>query len=200
MSDAIGQLAEHAVELTRAHHEAAPLEPGLKLQTLREQLTAMAGAQVTAKVVEVLTADGKLVLAGDVVHLPTFEGAAKGSAASKAFEQGRKLLVEAALNGISEHALKEELGDPKLVRAITAKLNRDGDAITTGGLWFDAEAIATLRTRVVSHFKSDDRLTIKQFKDMTGLGRKQTIPLLEYFDRESVTRRDGSDRLKGSKA
>jgi selenocysteine-specific elongation factor len=30
---------------------------------------------------------------------------------------------------------------------------------------------------------------------MTGLSRKYVIPLLEYLDRERVTRRSGNDRL-----
>jgi selenocysteine-specific elongation factor len=33
------------------------------------------------------------------------------------------------------------------------------------------------------------------FKELTGLSRKHAIPLLEYLDRERVTRRAGNDRL-----
>lgn len=198
---AIGELEAHAVGLVAAHHQAAPLEPGMKLQTLREQLAAIAGPQVMAKVMEVLTRNGgKLVLEDDTVRLPTFEGAAAGSAAAKAHEKARALLLEAGLLGMSEHAFKEALGDVKLVRSLTAKLARDGDAVQTGGLWFAAGAITELRNKLVAHFRQDDRLTIQQFKEMTNLGRKQTIPLLELFDREKLTKRDGSDRLKGSAA
>lgn len=201
-SEAIAELEAMAVRLTSEHHAAAPLEPGLKLQTLRERLAAIAGAKVTAKVVDRLTKEGdKLVLAGDVVRLPTFEGAIAGSAAAEALEKATAFLNEAALNGVSDNQFKEVLGgDPKLSRSISAKLGREGLAIQTGGLWFATDAIAELRSRIVAHFEGEEKLTIAQFKDMTGLGRKQAIPLLEYFDRESVTRRDGSDRFKGSKA
>ena len=199
VADVIDELAAHAVTLVDAHHKSAPLEPGMKLQTLREQITAIAGAQVTAKVIDLCTgAANKLVLADDVVHLPTFRGVDKGSAAGEALDRAQHLLRDSALNGMTEHAFKEAVGDAKLVRAITAKLTRDGDAITSGGLWFAAKAIQDLKSKVSAHFQSESRLTIQQFKTMTGLGRKQTIPLLEYFDRESVTRRDGSDRVKGS--
>ncbi len=197
-ANAIGELVAHAVKLCGDHHATAPLEPGMKLQTLREQLAALAGTQVMNKVVEVLIkSGGELVAEGDVVRLPTFEGAAAGTAAAEALGRARALLVEAALNGLSEHAFKEALGDPKLVRSITAKLTREGEAIHSGGLWFAAEAIGDLRAAIEAHFANNDRLTIQQLKDMTNLGRKQTIPLLEYFDREKVTKRDGSDRVKG---
>jgi selenocysteine-specific elongation factor len=39
------------------------------------------------------------------------------------------------------------------------------------------------------------RLTVPQFKDLAGVSRKYAIPLLEYFDRERVTHREGDGRL-----
>jgi selenocysteine-specific elongation factor len=39
------------------------------------------------------------------------------------------------------------------------------------------------------------RFTVAAFKDWTGVSRKYAIPLLEYLDRERVTRREGEERL-----
>jgi selenocysteine-specific elongation factor len=33
------------------------------------------------------------------------------------------------------------------------------------------------------------------FKELTGITRKYAIPLLEYLDREKVTRRAGDERV-----
>jgi selenocysteine-specific elongation factor len=33
------------------------------------------------------------------------------------------------------------------------------------------------------------------FKELTGLTRKYAIPLLEYLDRERITRREGDERI-----
>ncbi len=38
-------------------------------------------------------------------------------------------------------------------------------------------------------------LDVASFKQMTGLSRKYAIPLLEYLDRQRVTRKDGDLRL-----
>jgi selenocysteine-specific elongation factor len=113
--------------------------------------------------------------------------------------RARAMLHDAALSGVSENQLSEALGDLRQARAIFAALVREGVAIKAGALWFEAAAVADLTARVVDHLRRDERLTIQQFKTMTGLGRKQTIPLLELLDREGVTRRDrdGSDRLRG---
>jgi len=36
---------------------------------------------------------------------------------------------------------------------------------------------------------------VPAFKELLGLSRKHAIPLLEYLDRERVTRRAGNDRV-----
>jgi selenocysteine-specific elongation factor len=39
------------------------------------------------------------------------------------------------------------------------------------------------------------RIDVARFKDLTGVSRKYAIPLLEYLDREHVTRRMGDARI-----
>jgi selenocysteine-specific elongation factor len=36
---------------------------------------------------------------------------------------------------------------------------------------------------------------VARFKEITGVSRKYAIPLLEYLDRERVTKRVGDDRV-----
>jgi len=203
--EAVNALKERALRLVGAHHEAAPLDPGMKLQTLREQLSEAAGPEVTEYVVQQMT-KGKspeLVLDGDAVRLPSFEGAAQDAAAAKALAAVQESLVEAQLQGLSLNAVtaileQRQLGDGKVARAVLAKMIRDDQAIKTGELWFDRDAVMDLQRKVRAHLEAKDKLTIAEFKDMTGLGRKQSIPLLEHFDRNKVTKRVGSDRVKGS--
>ena len=40
-----------------------------------------------------------------------------------------------------------------------------------------------------------DKLDVARFKEMTGISRKYAIPLLEWLDREHVTRRVGDARV-----
>ena len=85
---------------------------------------------------------------------------------------------------------------PREVKAILAKLTRERLAVHTGELWFWRTSFDDLRTRVVAHLDRAPRLTIADFKEMSGMGRKQSIVLLEQLDREGVTRRDGDDRVR----
>ena len=52
------------------------------------------------------------------------------------------------------------------------------------------------RLRQYGETHEPDRLIdVGAFKDLAGVSRKYAIPLLEYFDRERVTRRAGDKRL-----
>jgi selenocysteine-specific elongation factor len=39
------------------------------------------------------------------------------------------------------------------------------------------------------------KIDVARFKDLAGVSRKYAIPLLEYLDRERVTRRVGDERV-----
>jgi selenocysteine-specific elongation factor len=60
-------------------------------------------------------------------------------------------------------------------------------------LVFHQSAIAQLRGMLAAHKAS--RFNVGTFKEWTGISRKYAIPLLEYLDRERVTRREGDERV-----
>jgi selenocysteine-specific elongation factor len=60
-------------------------------------------------------------------------------------------------------------------------------------LVFHGTAIAALRALLAPH--KGKRFNVATFKDWTGISRKYAIPLLEYLDRERITRRVGNDRM-----
>ena len=68
-------------------------------------------------------------------------------------------------------------------------LRRVGDALVLG------EALDALKAEVRRRWPSGARLDVGAFKELTGLSRKYVIPLLEYLDREKITRRSGADRV-----
>ena len=60
-------------------------------------------------------------------------------------------------------------------------------------LVFHASAVQSLRELLVQ--KKGQRFAVPEFKDWTGISRKYAIPLLEFLDRERVTRREGDSRI-----
>jgi selenocysteine-specific elongation factor len=60
-------------------------------------------------------------------------------------------------------------------------------------LIFHSEAIGALKSALAE--RKGQKFGVGEFKEWTGVSRKYAIPLLEYLDRERVTRREGDQRL-----
>jgi selenocysteine-specific elongation factor len=62
-------------------------------------------------------------------------------------------------------------------------------------LVFHRDALDALRRQMVAQKAKTPKLNVGSFKDLFGITRKYAIPLLEYLDRERVTRRVGDERM-----
>jgi selenocysteine-specific elongation factor len=196
------ELAQKARALVAEQHRRAPLDRGLALETLRQKLGAIAGpeaAEAAIRLAAEKSAELKgepLLIEGDIARIPG--GAAMDGAVAGALAAAIRVVAEAGLKGVSELVVKEATAAaPREVKAILARLVRDKIAVHSGELWFSRVAFDQLRDQVVAHLAAKPRLTIAEFKELSGLGRKQAIVLLEQLDREGVTRREGDDRLPG---
>ncbi len=84
---------------------------------------------------------------------------------------------------------------PETAKNIVMLLVNEGRLIKVkDDLFFHADAITELKTRLVDYLKSNGDISTPEFKEMTGASRKYTIPLLEYFDSANITIRVGDNR------
>jgi selenocysteine-specific elongation factor len=61
-------------------------------------------------------------------------------------------------------------------------------------LVFHRSALEALRRQVAAYKVKATKIDVAKFKELTGVTRKYAIPLLEYLDRERVTKRLGDVR------
>jgi selenocysteine-specific elongation factor len=52
-----------------------------------------------------------------------------------------------------------------------------------------------LREKIKDFINSQGKMSMQDFKELSGLSRKYTIPLMEYFDRSGFTIRVGDHRV-----
>ena len=84
--------------------------------------------------------------------------------------------------------------EPARARTLLAGLLREKRlARISDDLVFHRAAIDQLRALLAP--RKSQRFNVAAFKEWTGVSRKYAIPLLEYLDREHVTRREGDERL-----
>jgi selenocysteine-specific elongation factor len=82
----------------------------------------------------------------------------------------------------------------KRARSILQILIRDGRLVRINDdLVFHHSAIGTLKTLLAK--RRSESFGVPAFKEWTGVSRKYAIPLLEYLDRERITRRQGDERI-----
>jgi selenocysteine-specific elongation factor len=82
---------------------------------------------------------------------------------------------------------------PKVIEGIIGFLVKQGTLVRMGeGIYLHRGALETAREKIAA--RRGDTLDVAQFKDFFGLSRKVAIPLLEWFDREGITKRIGDSR------
>jgi selenocysteine-specific elongation factor len=174
-------------------HEQNPLAPGVGREELREK-TALSSIAFEL-VLQLLIASSKVELHGDLVRL------AGRSVQMKDEEAEAKQVIESAFSaaGLKVPALKEVMLGLKIDRnraqKIVTLLLRDRLLVKlSDDLVFHRDALEQLKQQVRSMKTQSPQIDVARFKDVTGVSRKYAIPLLEYLDRERVTRRVGDAR------
>ena len=189
--------AEAKADVLRAlkkFHDANPLVAGMSKEELRDRINL--GPEVFYSVLGNLAEEEKLEVAGELVHLP-----GRGVVMKDEEAASKKIIEQAfASAGLKVPSLKEVLAGLKVdkIRAqkIVTLLLRDKVLIKISEeLVFHQSALMDLRHKIAALKNSTPKIDVARFKDMTGVSRKYAIPLLEYLDRERITRRVGDERL-----
>ncbi len=195
-ADALQSLSERALSAVRGFHAVQPLREAMPREELRTQVFLRAAPQALDRVLSDLVAKGELralaegvALARHAVRLEPAEQAAR--------EALRDAAARAGLEGVvAAEAARADGRDAKLYERVSRVLLASDELRRVGeGRLVDAARLAALAREVRARWPPGSRLDVAAFKELTGLTRKFVIPLLEYLDRERVTRRAGADRL-----
>lgn len=183
------------VSALEAFHKRNPLVAGMSKEELRGQFSECAPEVFEAVFNEALQAK-KIELAGELVRL-----AGRGVVMKDEEAESKKIIESAFANaGLKVPALKDVLAGLKVDKAraqkIVTLLLRDKVLVKiSDDLVFHRDALMDLRKRMAVEKAKSLKLDVARFKDLTGVTRKYAIPLLEYLDREHVTRRVGDERV-----
>ena len=199
--DVCARLMRAAVAEVAAHHEREPLQRGLARETLRERVFAHAPPEVFRAVLAEAEAAGTLVAERDVVRAAAHSLAL--SPADAALSARLEAIYAAArLEAPTFDEALAQAGDAQTARAHGRKLLQlllDAGALVrvTNELCCHRAAldqlVADLRAFAARH-EPDRLIDVAAFKELAGVSRKYAIPLLEYLDRERITRRAGDRR------
>lgn len=180
-------IAEAALD----YHRQQPLAPGISREELRRRLLPDAPAALFDFLVRGhpdLAADGELIRHRSHIRTLTRGQSQAERAIEAAFEQAG-LAAPSTADVIAKSGV-----EPRQAQSLLQNLIRNGRLVRiSSDLVVHASAWSSLRELLAQH--KGTLFGVSEFKTWTGVSRKFAIPLLEYCDRQRVTRREGGQRL-----
>jgi selenocysteine-specific elongation factor len=186
-------LQQFIVSTVAAFHKKNSLVGGIAREALREQVKA--SPEVFTAALDQLVRENNIEVAGDLVRLPGQGVVMKDEEA----ESKKKIEDAFATAGLKVPALHGVIAGLRVdkIRAqkIVTLLLRDKMLVKISDeLVFHRSALEQLRRLIAGQKTKSPKMDVARFKELTGVSRKYAIPLLEYLDREHVTKRVGDAR------
>lgn len=194
----LARAADAVVTQVTAFHKADPASEGLPREEAREKMFRRVDHAIFNRVLEDLKVR-KAIVGSDRLALPTHRVTVAG-----ADDRVRGAIIEAyragGLTPPDAASVEALAGAPKpVVDKMTMVLLREKVLVKLDTVIFHADALQQLKADVagLKAAAPGGRATVDvaAFKDRYGVTRKFAIPLLEFLDRERVTRRTGDVRL-----
>jgi selenocysteine-specific elongation factor len=183
-------LSGRAIATLAQYHERSPDELGPDVSRLRRIAAPLADDALWRALIDDAAARGELVKRGPWLHLP-------GHAVT--LDAADQTLAAALLSGVkagrfdppwvrdlaSEHGVSEDR-----MRQLMRKLARQGELFqVVHDLFYHQDVVRELALIAAAEAeKNAGTVAAAPFRDVTGLGRKRAIQLLEFFDRVGYTR------------
>ncbi len=183
-------------------HRREPLAKGMPRETLREKIFAHLPPETFRTVAAILEQEKRVFGEKDTIRAASHN--LELSADEKNLREKLERIYRTAKLEVPklEAALLEAAGNTKLTRDHARKvfqlLLNSGELVKVSDeFYFSRQEIDDLigKLKAFADKSSDKLIDVPAFKTEAGISRKYAIPLLEYFDRERITRRAGDKRL-----
>ncbi len=182
------------LDTVEKYHQAFPLKNGLPKEELRSRTTGARNPKLFNYLVIELAREGLISQEKEMIrardHRVTL---------AQDQEETRSKLEEIYLQGGLQPPYFKEIKDRfpgKTGSELLEVLVKEGVLIKVkNDLYFHRDAIENLKKSLVDFLNEHGEIMTPEFKDLTGVSRKYTIPLIEYFDQTQVTVRVGDSRV-----
>ena len=184
------------------YHRREPLSKGILRETLREKIFADLSPEIFKTTLAALETENKIRAEKDTIRSAAHN--LELSADEKLLREKLQRIYRTAKLEVPklEDAISDVIGGTKTdkthARKVFQLLINSGEVVKISEEFYFAEseiAGLTAKIREFADRSADRLLEMAKFKDIAGISRKYAIPLLEYFDRERITRRAGDKRL-----
>jgi selenocysteine-specific elongation factor len=194
---ALLDLSTRLLEELDRYHQAHPLSDGIPREEAREKIFSGTAQPVFEYVLEQLVGS-KEIIARDRMALASHR-ISLSSSEIRARDVIERLFRDGGLKPPGTTALASAIEmPPEIVDRILQLLIRQKVLVRLNALVFHAAVLSQLKIDMAELKASSigsTHVSVATFKERHGITRKYAIPLLEYLDRERLTRRVGDVRI-----
>ncbi len=187
------QIREGTLAALRVAHEAEPLKSGTAREGIRVGVARAMPPEAFRELLQALAAEGAVRLVGDRLALSGHRVVLSPD------DEARAQRIEDAFRraGLDPPLIEDVLRELGGLRGARLRdwLVEEGRLVKIrDGRLFHGEVLEDLRSKLREFARTSSTIEIGTFKELTGATRKNAIPLLEQFDEERLTRREGNVR------
>ncbi len=177
------------------YHKANPLKPGMSKEELKTKFPPLLTSKLFNLTLNQMIKENEIVQDENIIRLAS-HAVSLGGKQADVKDKILKTYLKAGLQPPYFKELAKSLDtDVKRSREVLMHLVNEGTIVKVKEeLFFHAEAINSLKKRLVIFLEAQGEITTPQFKEMTGVSRKYVIPLAEHFDSTNATLRVGDVR------
>lgn len=196
----LDQTWEACKKLLEAYHQANPLHAGMKLAELRQKLFRSGELPVADAVLAELEQEGRVRRVADRYALSEFTvqlTKRQTALRNRLLQIYRDAALEApSLDELYPMFLPKEKEDCKQV--LESLVSGGELVLLSPQILYDGETYGRVCRLAAEFFTQHETLTLAEFRDLLGTSRKYALALLEYFDRNKITKKEGDFRRLGT--
>jgi len=195
-SAAVVEARERVIKYLEDQHRESPLKTGFALEEMRNKLFDRSPEYLVSAVIDEMIRADTIVLSGGLVRLFSHK-ISLGETDVKIRDGIMKLYAEGGLSPPTLSRLTSEMktDEPRFMEILAILKDEDKLIPVTREILFSRAVLDDARDMVRDFLLSKGKATASELKVGLGGSRKYVIPLLEYFDREGLTRREGDYRV-----
>jgi selenocysteine-specific elongation factor len=195
---AFDELCNNAIRLLESFHEENPTATGQSLEIFRAKCLEWSRSDIIEHVTAHLGATKQVEIAGNTIRLSVFNQDDNIDPSDReAIDTIEQVFRD---GGATTPFLDQVLGDDPSRKRAYQYLKDSGRLIAlkdhNGSRFFvfHRETIESIRKQLAETYPPPSSFTVSDFRKLTGSTRKYVIPMLEYFDRNRITIRQGNNR------
>ena len=185
----LGQVRKEILQRIDAWHKAHPDEPGLRIETLRK--TSNLHAELMRHTITQLIADKEILVQSGALQRPNFQSRRTPE---------ETILARTLAEQDNRAPTLGDLGDmlamtPHALRRAAKGLEATGELVFVNERRLVRQEVMREAIDLARQLESPQGFVVREFRDVSGLGRNACIDILEYLDRSGMTRRVGDRRF-----